>query len=267
MRPDLDAVRRAFDARAAQYPHNVWHQAVAERLVALCGLAEGDGVLDAATGTGFAALAAARAVGSAGRVIGVDVSSEMLREARKSGTAARATCVEWREGDATRLPADWSGAFDVVICAAGLLYMDPDEALAEWRRVLKPAGRVAFTSMCAGSPPAGALFRQLAAEYGVRLSDPSTALGSEAACREVLARAGFHEVEVLTESVTLSTSDHALAWESNVGSAGHAAVKELSATTMDELRVRYLDALARECRESPERFSTAGVLYAFGRQE
>lgn len=85
---DVRAIAESFDARAAAYAFSGWHRRAAERLVALCALRPGDRVLDAATGTGFAALAAARVVGPEGRVVGVDISPGMLRQARAAVAAA-----------------------------------------------------------------------------------------------------------------------------------------------------------------------------------
>lgn len=79
MNPILSEIAATFDTRAGSYAKNDWHRRCAERLVALCDLPVGCRVLDACTGTGFAALAAAQAVGPEGRVYGVDVSDGMLR--------------------------------------------------------------------------------------------------------------------------------------------------------------------------------------------
>ena len=262
----LDRIATDFDARASRYNGNRWHRVVAERLIACCALRPGEHVLDAATGTGFAALAAAHAVGPIGLVIGVDVSAGMLSEARKSAASERLTQIEWHRGDATRLPAAWEARFDVVTCAAGLLYMDVAVALREWRRVLQPGGRVGFTTMAAGSPPAGAVFRACAAEFGARLEDPSATLGSPDSCRATLLRAGFEDVRVEIGTVRLDAGDHTLAWESNLRSAGHAAVHALVQSDLDALRVRYEAALARASRESPQTIGTSTVLYALGRR-
>lgn len=86
-----DTTETAFDKRAATYNNNSWHIPYAERLVELAAPAPGMRILDAATETGFAAVAAARAAGPAGRVVGADISAGMLARARESIAAAGLT--------------------------------------------------------------------------------------------------------------------------------------------------------------------------------
>jgi ubiquinone/menaquinone biosynthesis C-methylase UbiE len=263
---DRREIAASFDARAPRYAANDWHRHSAERLVGLCGLVPGSRVLDAGTGTGFAALAAARAVGREGHVLGVDLSGGMLREARLAAQAAGLTNVEFREGDAVFLDDQRPGTFDIVTCAAGLLYMPIADALQQWHRLLKEGGVMAFSGMSAGSPPAGRIFRDCAAAFGVAVHDPSEPLGSPAACRAALAAAGFEIVDVVSETMEFTTQDLTLAWESNVRSAGHAEVQRLSDRALAELRRTYLDALAREESEHPGALSRAEILYALGRR-
>lgn len=259
----LPEVALSFDSRAGNYARNEWHRRYAERLVALARLRPGDRVLDAGTGTGFAALAAARAVGPAGRVLGVDISPGMLRQAARA--AVGLANLEWHEGDALHLPQFSAGAFDAILCASALLYMPAHDALREWRRLLRPEGLVAFSTMRAGAPAAARIFRECANEFGVTLHDPSEMLGSEPACRRALETAGFAVVNVVSETVDFTDRDLTLAWESNFWSAANSAVQRLGAAEQRALERLYLDALARSARENPRQLSQADVLYAFGR--
>lgn len=104
-------------------------------------LRPGDAVLDVACGTGDLASAFARA--GAGSVTGLDFTPEMLAIARRRFSGKRATRdVQWIEGDAQALPmAD--GSFDVVSIAFGIRNVaDPARAIREFRRVLRPGGRL-----------------------------------------------------------------------------------------------------------------------------
>lgn len=102
----------------------------------------GETVVDVGSGAGFDSLIASRLVGSAGRVIGFDMTDEMLRKARAGATAMGVTHVEFREGLAESLPLPDDFA-DVVISNGVLnLTLDKTETLREWFRILKPGGRL-----------------------------------------------------------------------------------------------------------------------------
>lgn len=102
----------------------------------------GDIVVDVGSGAGFDSLIASRLVGSSGRVIGFDMTSEMLKKARAGAAAMGASNVEFREGLAESLPLPGNFA-DVVISNGVLnLTLDKTETLREWFRILKPGGRL-----------------------------------------------------------------------------------------------------------------------------
>lgn len=102
----------------------------------------GNRVVDIGSGAGFDSLIAARMAGSAGQVIGVDMTPAMLDKARRAADEAGLGNVEFREGLAETLPVPDSWA-DVVI-SNGVLNLMPDKSigLKEMARVLKPAGRL-----------------------------------------------------------------------------------------------------------------------------
>jgi ubiquinone/menaquinone biosynthesis C-methylase UbiE len=266
MTDEIRAIAAAFDERAANYSRNEWHRRYAERLVDLAPLQPNQRVLDAGAGTGFAAIAMARRVGPSGHVVAVDISLGMLEQARMAVEAAGTPGIELLQADATDLPPFSSSTFDAVICSAGLLYMPVERALREWHRLVKPDGVVGFSTMRSGSPPAGRLFRECAEAYGVILGDPSAELGSEERCRAALEAAGFSHVSVIPGHLHLSAGDLALAWESNLRSAAHSAVRELSEADQEGLRVRYEQALRRAQADDEPTFTKADVLYAFGRK-
>jgi ubiquinone/menaquinone biosynthesis C-methylase UbiE len=262
---DPAEIGRIFDARAPRYSNDDWHRRYAEQFVAAVPLRAGDVVLDAGTGTGFAACAIARRIGSIGRVCGVDLSERMLAHARARLTREQLDNVELRRGDATELSDLEPCAFDAVLCSAGLLYMPVAKALREWRRLLKPRGVVAFSTMRAGSPSAGRVFRGCAAAFGVTLHDPSEPLGTDERCLSALEDAGFEVEQISEDRVNFETLDPETAWEANFGAAGHAAARALPAEQQVELRYRYLDALSLEMTTDAG-WSNAHVLFAVGRR-
>ena len=102
----------------------------------------GEIVVDVGSGSGFDALIASTLVGPQGKVIGVDMTQEMLDKARAGAAAMDAAHVEFREGIAEKLPLLEEYA-DVVISNGVLnLTLDKVKTLSEWSRILKPGGRL-----------------------------------------------------------------------------------------------------------------------------
>jgi SAM-dependent methyltransferase len=103
----------------------------------------GESVLDVACGTGVLSRLAAQRVGTAGRVVGVDLTPGMLDVAR-SIPAPPGASIEVREANAEALPLP-DESFDLVLCQLGLMFIaDRPAAVREMRRVLSPGGRVAI---------------------------------------------------------------------------------------------------------------------------
>jgi SAM-dependent methyltransferase len=104
----------------------------------------GDAVLDVACGTGFATRAAARVVGSPGRVVGSDINAGMVAMAQSVPLDAGAE-ISWREASALDLPFS-DDEFDAVICQQGAQFFpDIPTGLAEMARVTHPGGSLAVT--------------------------------------------------------------------------------------------------------------------------
>jgi SAM-dependent methyltransferase len=102
----------------------------------------GDIVVDVGSGSGFDSLIASKLVGPEGRVIGIDMTHAMLRKARSGAAEMGATNVEFREGHAEDLPLP--DEFADIIISNGVLNLTSDKkrTLREWKRVLKPGGRL-----------------------------------------------------------------------------------------------------------------------------
>jgi SAM-dependent methyltransferase len=116
---------------------------VAARLVKFAGVTAGETLLDVGTGTGVVALTAA---GAGARVSALDLTPELLEQARQNARIALRDDIAWTEGDAEQLPYP-DASFDVVLSQFGHMFAPrPELAIAEMRRVLKPGGRVAFAT-------------------------------------------------------------------------------------------------------------------------
>jgi SAM-dependent methyltransferase len=121
-------------------------------------LKPGERVVDLGSGGGFDCFIAAGQVGPEGRVVGVDMTEEMLGRSRAAATAMGLRHVEFRQGVIEELPIE-DGAADVVISNGVInLCADKRRVFAEIMRVLKPGGRLQFADIATGKEiPAGAL--------------------------------------------------------------------------------------------------------------
>ena len=128
--PTLDEYQQrvagTYGARAANYEitpvNSDWHRRIAALLVKRAQLTPGQRVLDIATGTGLVAFDAAEHVGPEGHVLGVDITPEMLEQARRKATALGLQHLHFVLADAEKLRLS-QASFDHVLCCTALVLM------------------------------------------------------------------------------------------------------------------------------------------------
>jgi SAM-dependent methyltransferase len=115
-------------------------------------LDSGERVVDVGSGAGFDSFIAAAQVGAAGRVVGVEMTAEMLAKSRATATTLGYDNVEFREGLAEQMPVE-DGWADVVISNGVInLCADKRAVFTEIHRVLRPGGRLQFADIANGRP-------------------------------------------------------------------------------------------------------------------
>ena len=162
--------------------------------LALAVLKPGDVVLDLGSGAGFDCFLAAPRVGPTGRVIGVDMTPEMLEKARANAAKSGTRNVEFRLGEIEHLPVA-DNSVDVVISNC-VINLSPDKprVFAEAFRVLRPGSRLMVSDIVLASPLPAALLKSAAAYVGcvAGASLKADYLG-------MIAAAGFTDVKVESE--------------------------------------------------------------------
>ena len=162
---------------------------------ALASLKKGETVLDLGSGAGFDCFLAANVVGETGRVIGIDMTPEMLEKARENARKGNYDNVEFRLGEIENIPAA-DNSVDVVISNC-VINLSPDKpkVFGESFRVLKPGGRLMVSDIVLMKELPEVLRSSIAAYVGCI----SGALLKEDYL-ETIRQAGFEDVKILEET-------------------------------------------------------------------
>jgi ubiquinone/menaquinone biosynthesis C-methylase UbiE len=240
--------RYGWDLAARDY-EALWLNPLAPaqtRLLQCAALRPGEHVLDVASGTGLVAFTAAEHVGPSGRVLGVDLSGEMVAQARSHADAAVHANVAFERMDAEVL-ALADASFDVVLCALGLMYVpEPEQALREMRRVLKPGGRAVLAvwgprDRCGWADA----FSIVDAEVQGDVCPLFFRLGLSQALARLCTDAGFTAVEEHRIATTLQYTDGATACDAVfVGGPVALAWARFDAAARKRVRAAYLRSVA-----------------------
>ena len=167
--------------------------------VALASLAKGETVLDLGSGAGFDCFLAANRVGKEGRVIGVDMTPEMIEKARENAQKGNYQNVEFRLGEIENIPAA-DNSVNVVISNC-VINLSPDKkrVFEEAFRVLKPGGRLMVSDIVLLKELPDFIKNAVAAYVGCIAG----ALIKDEYL-EAIREAGFDEVEILDETSSSS---------------------------------------------------------------
>ena len=162
--------------------------------IAMASLAEGEVVLDLGSGAGFDCFLAAEKVGPQGRVIGVDMTPEMLEKAKENAQKGNFSNVEFRLGEIENLPVA-DGIIDIIIsnCVINLA-PDKDGVFSEAFRVLRPGGRIMVSDIVLTKELPDFIKNNMAAYVGCI----SGAIIKDSYL-DAIKKAGFRDVKIIDE--------------------------------------------------------------------
>jgi len=163
--------------------------------IALASIKEGETVLDLGSGAGFDSFLAASRVGPAGKVIGVDMTPEMIKKAEENAAKGDYGNVQFRQGELEDLPVE-DNSVDVVIsnCVINLV-PDKKKAFAEAFRVLKPGGRLMVSDLVLRQELPLSIRESIEGYVGC-----ISGAAMKDAYLDAIRSAGFDDVEVIEES-------------------------------------------------------------------
>jgi ubiquinone/menaquinone biosynthesis C-methylase UbiE len=196
-----------------------WMAPVSDQLISSTGITSGQTVLDVATGTGQPALTIAKVVGPNGRVVGVDLSPEMLEVAKEEAANQDLTnMVNFQVVNDESLSMFDDNTFDSVVCRNGLMFMpDPVKALKAFLRVLRPGGKASVTVWGSPdkSPVMGVVMNTISRHVpNMKQPTPGTPGGpfsipSVDMLRDYFLKAGFSNFNAEKNEVTVAQTDTA----------------------------------------------------------
>lgn len=241
--PDWFLFNKIFES----YDRLKFQKEPCERLVIHAGIGEGERVLDVACGTGWATLAAARTVGPTGRVIGIDIADKALEIARGKTLKAGLKNISFEEQDGHQ-PKFEDSVFDVVTCASALFgFEDIPGALREWRRVLRPGGRVGISSFGPEFRRGSIMLRKTIAKYhtGASPRTPNEGyLETIEQCANQLTEAGFGNIQTASEELGYYYPNLDAYWEEDVmSSMRRIPLDKLDPATAERVRVEHLEEM------------------------
>lgn len=184
-----------------------WYGVATRQMLDRAMISPGQRILDIAAGAGEPAVSAAERVGPSGYVLATDISEGIVELARQVACERGLKQIETRAMDGEKLNLT-EASFDAVMCRFGLMYMPhPVTALREWRRALRPGGRIAVAVFSTperngwGALPASIIRRRAHLPPPVPGQPGPFSLGGAGVLEDIFRQAGFTDPDIRPVSV------------------------------------------------------------------
>ncbi len=231
-----------FTRTASSYADIRYFPICGEWLVETAQIPEDSHVLDVASGRGAVLFPAAARVGTAGRVIGTDLADGMARETGAEIQRRGLKQAETHQMDAEHLKFS-EASFDFVLCGFSLQFFPHlDQALSEFRRVLKPAGQATVTTWGVDDARWD-WFQDLRKEHGAVLKLGSQSLDHPDEIRGWFSQAGFGDIEISTKEMDMVYKDGEEWWNVEWSISGRAGLEKLSPESLKQFKAEAFQKL------------------------
>ena len=240
---EKQAITNVFNLVAKKYdnPSLQFFPACADKIVKLAQITPNQKVLDIATGTGMVAKVAAQCLEEGNRLQAIDLSENMINQAQSNIKNASLNNVDFHLMDAEELTFE-SDYFDVITCSYGLFFMpDMSAALKGWLRVLKPGGKLIFTSFAPSSfKPLTDIFIKNLAEFDIFPPTPRwLQLAEEDLCKKILTDNGFESPQVTQDQLGYHLASFDNWWETIQGAGYRGLYEQLPQENRTEFETKH----------------------------
>ena len=230
-----DILQGVFTRSASSYERIRYFPIFGQWLVESAQIPNGARVLDIACGRGAVLFPAAERVDAHGQVVGIDLADGMAQETEKEIQRRGLKQAEARQMDAEHLSFP-DATFDFVLCGFSLQFFPHlEQALSEFRRVLKPGGQVAVTTW-SEDDPRWDWFEDLRAAYGAVLKLGSQSLDKPEEVKRWFSQAGFVDIQITSKVLDLVYVDEEEWWNVEWSISGRAGLEKLNPEALEQFK-------------------------------
>ena len=237
-----DILQGVFTRSASSYERIRYFPIFGQWLVDSAQIPAGARVLDVACGRGAVLFPAAQRVGPNGNVIGIDLAEGMARETQVEIQRRGLKQAEARQMDAEHLTFPDSSV-DFVLCGFSLQFFPHlEQALSEFRRVLKPAGHIAVTTWAADDERWD-WFDELRSAYGAVVKLGSQSLDKPEELQRWFSQAGFTDIQITSKELDMVYLDEEEWWNVEWSISGRAGLEKLSPEVLERFKAEAFEKL------------------------